>query len=154
VGTKELKLSEPTRYLRRKNLYGPRNKLAFALLEAKRKIRKRVYSLILRLQILQLDLRSFSHHIGTVFSKELYTDRSNLVLGLLSVSNKRHLCQIEKDDRNCGICILLTCYPKASFLEARLFLDGFLQANESSLAEVRDMRDFCRKRQVPHEGGR
>jgi hypothetical protein len=130
------------------------NKSAVALREARRKAHRRAYSLILRLRILRLDLRSFARHICIVFSKGLYAERSNLVLGLLSVSNERHLCQTQKADHNCGICNLFACCPEASFHDARLFLAGWLAASGYDLAGVQDIRDFYRRPLVHHECAR
>jgi hypothetical protein len=85
-----------------------------------------LYRTSIRLHILRFDLRNFLRHIGIVFSRELFAESPNLVLGLLSVSSERHLCQTRISDRNCGICSLFACYPEASFHDARLFLGGWL----------------------------
>jgi len=147
----KLELSEQTQCLPGMGRYARWNTWAIAVLEAQRRTRRRIYSLTLRLQILRLDLRSFLRHICIVFSKALYAVPPNLALGLLSVSNEHHPCQIWRDARMCGICSLLSYYPKASFHDARLFLAGFLAADGRSLEEVRDIRDFCRKQQAHRE---
>ncbi len=144
----------PRRYiLRLPNRYGLWSTPGIALRETKRILLRRVYSMTLRLRILRHDLRSFLRHIGIVFSKELYGEPANLALCLLSLSNERHPCRVQKDAHKCGICSLYSCYPEASFHDARLFLAGFLAADERSLAEVRDNRDFCKKQRVPREHG-
>jgi hypothetical protein len=97
--------------------------------------------------------RNLQQHIGIVFSRELYRVGPNLVLCLMSESNKRHPFQLQKADGRCGICSLFACHPKASFLDARLFLEGWLSADGYGLAEVRDIRDFCSGKQAPHVCG-
>jgi hypothetical protein len=130
-------------YLRLPNRNGPWSKMGIALRRTRRRAHQTFCSVTMRVRILRLDLRSFLRHINIVFSKELYTVHPNLVLCLMTLSTEHRLCQKRKDVHNCGICSLFACHPEASFHDARLFLEGWMQAKGRCLEDVHDTRDFC-----------